>query len=93
MACVVLCRTGTRKNGLCTHFPGPETVFGDMFQLYFNGFPVSSPGARCRQYERLLDDINPSPYPSPGPGKCLYDYTISVQINIKCCSLQNLVHT
>ena len=30
---------------LCTHFSGPETVSGGVFQLYFNGFKVSSPGS------------------------------------------------
>ena len=30
--------TRTGKNGLCTHYSGPETVSGGAFQLYFNGF-------------------------------------------------------
>ena len=28
--------TGTGKNGLCTHFSGPEAVSGSLFWWYFN---------------------------------------------------------
>ena len=52
MAC-----TGIGKNGLCTHFLDPETVSGGLFQLYFNGFQVSSPGPRHSQCERFLHNI------------------------------------
>ena len=72
IGCIVLCRTfhtapeqrqgpeqGTGKNGLCTHFPGPETVSGGVLQWYFNSFQVSSPCPRHTQCEWFLHNIGP----------------------------------
>ena len=70
--------TGPGKNGLCTHFPCPETVLGGAFYWYFNGFQVSSPGVTHSQCEWFLHDIGPSPGPQPGPGHSQCDYTIKV---------------
>ena len=51
-----------------THFSGPETVSGVVFQLYFNGFQVSSPGPRYSQCEWFPHSIDPSACRGPGPG-------------------------
>ena len=66
--------TGTRKNGLFTHFSGPETVSGGVFRMYFNGFQVFSPGPRHRQCEWFLHNIGPGPCPCPGPGDSQCEY-------------------
>ena len=70
--------TGTGKNGLCTHFSGPETVSGGAIQLYFNGFQVSStvPGHnQCKWFPHKIDSGF-----RPGPGHSQCDYTISSEI-------------
>ena len=71
---------GQGKNGLCTHFSGPETVSGGVFQLYFNGFQVSSSGPRHSQCEWFLYNIGPGPCPCPGPGDSQCEYTMSVRL-------------
>ena len=66
---------GTRKNGLCTYFSGPETVSGSVFQLYCNGFQVSSSGHRHSQCEWFLHNISPGPCPGPRDSQCEYTIT------------------
>ena len=55
-------------------FSGPETVSGGVFQWYFNGLQVSSPGPRHSECERFLHNISLGLGPSPGCSQC--DYTM-----------------
>ena len=41
------------------HFSGPEANSDDVFEFYFNGFQVFSPGSNLSQCERLLYNIGP----------------------------------
>ena len=65
-----------REEWVTCPFSGLETVSGGVYQLYFNGFQVSSFGRRHGQYEWFLHNIGPALGPSPGSTHSQCDYTM-----------------
>ena len=78
MGCMVLCRTfhtaPEQEDGRTGYVPIFRSWNCCVFQLYVNGFQVSSPGPRYSQCERFLHSISLGLGPGPGHSQC--DYTI-----------------